>query len=89
MRPGIYYLPEHHAFEHVGIAPWPHIYANYQQDWIDAVTTLESWLNQYVGAHYSEWAYSQQRDMEYWHACVAFRQAKCKTLFLLQWTWNI
>lgn len=86
MRPGIFYLPEYHNFEHIAQAPWPHIYHNWQQDWVDAIATLEEWLNQYVGGHYSHWAYAQQQNQEYWHACIAFRLARDKTLFLLKWT---
>jgi hypothetical protein len=86
MRPGIFYLPEYHSFEHIGIAPWPHIYTDYQQDWILAVDTLEQWLNRYCGAHYSDWAYGQQQNQEYWQACIAFKLAKHKTLFLLTWS---
>ena len=87
MRPGIYYLPELHDFKYIGIAPWPHIYPNYNQqlDWVDAVNELEHWLERYIGPHYSTWAYSQQQDLEYWQACIAFKQEKYKTLFLLTW----
>ena len=86
MRPGIYYLPEHHDFEYIARAPWPHIYTDYQGDWVNAITTLEIWLNSHIGAHYSHWAYAQQQEQNYWEACVAFKQARYKTLFLLQWT---
>ena len=85
MRPGIYYLPEHHDFEFIARAPWPHIYDNYQGDWIMAITTLEEWLNQRIGAHYSHWAYAQQLEQNYWEACIAFKRARYKTLFLLTW----
>jgi hypothetical protein len=86
MRTGIYYLPENHNFKHIAIAPWPHIHSNWQLDWVDAIDTLESWLNLRIGPHYSAWAYSQQHDLEYWQACIAFKEAKYKTLFLLTWT---
>jgi hypothetical protein len=86
MRPGIFYLPEYHNFNYVGIAPWPHIHSNYQHDWVDAINTLEDWLNHRVGEHYKEWAYSTQQDQEYWQACVAFKREKYKTLFLLTWS---
>jgi len=85
MRDGIFYLPEYHNFSHIATVPWPHIHQDYQQDWIEAITTLETWLNRYAGSHYSEWAYSQQPAQEYWHACVAFRRAQAKTFFLLTW----
>jgi hypothetical protein len=86
MRPGIFYLPENHNFIHVGIAPWPHIHSAWQLDWVDALTTLENWLEQYCGPHYSQWAYAQQENLEYWQACVAFKEARHKTLFLLTWS---
>lgn len=86
MSPGIFYLPEYHNFEYIGIAPWPNILTEYQQDWIYAIETLEAWLNRYCGAHYSNWAYGQQSNQEYWQACIAFKQAKHCTLFLLTWS---
>lgn len=86
MRPGIYYLPEYHQFNYVARAPWPHIYTDYQQDWITAIEVLESWLTQHIGPHYSNWAYSQQINQDYWEACIAFRLDKYKTLFLLKWS---
>ena len=81
----IFYLPDYHEFEHVAVAPWPNLNQQ-QQDWVDSMTILEEWLNKYVGAHYAQWAYAQQQNLEYWQACVAFKQAKHKTLFLLTWT---
>jgi hypothetical protein len=86
MRPGIYYLPELHNFSHIATVPWPHIHTDWQQDWVNAIDTLEVWLNYHIGGHYSHWAYAQQHDQEYWHACVAFREAKYKTLFILAWS---
>jgi len=85
MPTGVFYLPEYHSFEYIARAPWPHIYHNYQQDWVDAIAELEQWLNRYAGPHYSEWAFGQQQGQEYWHACVAFKRERNKTLFLLTW----
>lgn len=85
MRPGIYYLPDYHDFKHQAVVPWPWRIQTGQQDWIDSIFTLEDWLNKHVGAHYSEWAYSQQQDLEYWQACIAFKRERNKTLFLLAW----
>ena len=79
------YLPEYHTFDYYALAPWPYDPLLYQQDWIRAVQTIESWLNQYTGPHLVEWAYSTQREQEYWQACIAFRREKYKTLFLLAW----
>ena len=85
MRSGIYYLPEYHNFEHLAVVPWPLSISDDQADWINSMWTLENWLNQYVGAHYAEWAYAQQKNLEYWQACIAFKQSRYKTLFLLTW----
>ena len=85
--PRSYYLPELHAFEHIAYATWPTILTPDQQlDWVNAVDCMEAWLNRYVGSHYSEWAYHNGTSINYWQACIAFRQARSKTLFLLQWT---
>jgi hypothetical protein len=84
--PTSYYLPELHAFEHVAIAPWPTVLNCHDQlDWINAVDCMETWLNRYVGSHYSCWAYHNGTSIDYWQACVAFKWARHKTLFLLQW----
>lgn len=81
--PGSYYLPEYHNFEYIARAPWP----NYdsQLDWVENIDVLESWLNQYVGQHYQRWAWATEQNQRSWEACVAFRWAKHKTLFLLTW----
>jgi hypothetical protein len=86
MPTGVFYLPESHSFEHFATAPWPHIHRNWQSDWVDSVDHLESWLNRYVGPHWASWAYAQQQNQEYWQACIAFKWAKHKTLFLLTWS---
>ncbi len=83
--PNIYYLPEYHDFEYVARVPWPKIYTNWQEDWVSSIETLETWLNQYTGRHWVEWAYSQQQNQCYWEACVAFKQDRNRTLFLLTW----
>jgi hypothetical protein len=79
-------LPEHHNFEHIARAPWPRVYQDYQTDWVMAIETLETWLNRYCGPHYQEWAFTTQQDHDFWQACVAFRQSRYKTLFLLTWS---
>jgi hypothetical protein len=85
MRPGIFYLPEYHDFKYTAVVPWPWVPISDQSDWIDSLFTLEDWLNRHIGPHYAEWAYSQQQDLEYWQACVAFKRERNKTLFLLTW----
>jgi hypothetical protein len=83
--PRSFYLPELHEFEHIAVAHWPKIIVNDQWDWVTAVDQMEQWLNQYIGCHYSNWAYHNGTSVDYWQACIAFRLAKHKTLFLLQW----
>ena len=85
MRPGIFYLSEQHEFSYIATVPWPSL-AIGQQDWINSMTQLEQWLDHYIGQHAVEWAYSRQRDLEYWQASIAFRQERSKTLFLLMWS---
>ena len=84
MSQGIYYLPESHNFEHIAIAPWPQ-FAELQMDWVTQMAELELWLNRYIGPHYAEWAYGPQEQYDYWTACIAFKRARSKTLFLLRW----
>ena len=84
--PKSFYLPDIHAFEHVATAHWPTVLTEHEQlDWISAVECMEVWLNRYVGGHYSHWAYHNGTSVDYWQACIAFKLAKHKTLFLLQW----
>jgi len=84
--PRSFYLPDVHPFTHIAVAHWPTVLTAYDQlDWVTAVDIMETWLNQYVGSHWSDWAYHNGTSIDYWQACIAFRQAKCKTLFLLQW----
>jgi beta-glucanase (GH16 family) len=54
-------------------------------DWIQGYLTMEQWLNQYVGGHWTRWAWATQRDHNSWEACVAFKWEKHRTLFLLTW----
>lgn len=82
--PKSYYLPEYHEFEYIARAPWPT--PQPQLDWIDQVATMEYWLEHYIGEHYKRWAWATEQNHEPWQACVAFKWAKHKTLFLLTWS---
>lgn len=84
--PRMGYLPDTHSFEHIAVAHWPTIIVADQWDWVSSVDTMESWLNRYIGSHYSAWAYHNGTSINYWQACIAFREARYKTLFLLTWT---
>jgi hypothetical protein len=80
------YLPEYHCFKHVAIVPWPRNNLYLQQDWVEAIETLESWLEQYTGPHLVEWAFTTSQEQEYWEACIAFKRERNATLFRLTWT---
>lgn len=81
---GQFYLPELHNFNYIARAPWPKPQA--QIDWIDQINLLETWLDSRVGPHYARWAWATEQDQQTWEACVAFKWAKHKTLFLLTWS---
>lgn len=77
------HLPEHHDFQYIARAPWPA--PQPQVDWIDQIACMEYWLDQYVGKHHLNWAWTTEQDHKTWEACVAFKWAKHKTFFLLTW----
>ena len=84
--PGKMYLPDLHAFDYVACAPWPGCDQDHQIDWIDSILILEEWLQQYVGAHYSHWAYHNAGwGLKPGYCSLAFRRAPDRTLFLLRW----
>lgn len=72
-------------FPHIALAPWPQTPSLEQLDWVNSVITLESWLEQYVGHHWSHWAYATRQEQEYWQACIAFKREQDKLLFVLRW----
>lgn len=78
-----FYLPEGHNFEHIARAPWP--IPQPQIDWVDQIVILENWLDNRIGPHLERWAWARNQEHESWQACVAFKYAKHKTLFLLTW----
>lgn len=63
-------------------APWPK--GGNQVDWVERIQELEDWLDQYVGAYTVEWEFAQSQHSGL--ACLAFRQERSKTLFLLCWS---
>lgn len=78
------YLPELHDFEHIALAPWPQY--DSQLDWVENISTLEEWLQTRIGPHWDRWAWATCQEHHTWEACVAFKMAQHKTLFLLTWT---
>ena len=79
------FLPEYHDFDYIALAPWPVDLGHRQIDWVNAIDTLEDWLQKYTGPHLVEWAFGTCREQHYWEACIAFRRERNKTLFLLTW----
>jgi hypothetical protein len=82
------YLPDFPVFpefQHIAVVPWPVDPRHNQQDWVNAVDTLEVWLESYIGCHYVNWVYHQVDYQEYWQACIAFRKDPDRTMFLLKW----
>jgi hypothetical protein len=76
------YVPVLHNFEHVAAVPWPGR-AGEQLDWIMGVYNVELWLQAYVGSKYQRWAWNM--GTEVYQVSVAFKYAKHRTLFLLEW----
>jgi hypothetical protein len=68
---------------YVAVAPWPLIELNGQCDWIATVSSVESWLNSYIGAHWAEWAWATYSLDSNNFCAVSFRREKYCTLFLL------
>ena len=77
-----YYLPASHAFDHIAYVPWPTLSAQ-QQDWIQRVDYMESWLNSNLGAHWASWAWHTAQASS--DCAVAFRWSRDQCLFLLKW----
>jgi hypothetical protein len=79
-----FYLPELHNFNYIALAPWPQ--PTVQIDWVDQIALLENWLDTRVGPHHTQWAWATVSEQTTREACVAFKWAKHKTLFLLTWS---
>ena len=77
------YRPELHNFEYIAEVSWPQG-TELQLDWITSMMTLTQWLEQYVGPHYSHWAWHTNQTSVY-ASTVAFRWARDRTLFVLRW----
>jgi len=56
-----------------------------QIDWVDAVETMEEWLEESVGHRWDTWVWAEYLALTPWHCGVAFHWEKHKTLFLLRW----
>lgn len=80
------YLPPDQRFRHIAQVPWPVDPRHLQSDWIAAIDTIDTWLEQQVGPHDKEWHAAESPTRDWTLACIAFREERMKTLFLLRWT---
>jgi hypothetical protein len=70
---------------YTAVVRWPLVERNGQPDWIDAVYSVEEWLERSVGPHYSRWVWSMW-SLNQAHLCsVSFARDPDTTLFLLRW----
>jgi hypothetical protein len=67
-----------------GVVPWPLIELNGQWDWISSVDSVESWLDQYVGHHYSDWTWTMWTLHQPNLCSVSFKREPDSVLFLLR-----
>ena len=60
---------------YTAVVPWPLVDRNGQPDWIDAIYTVEDWLEHSIGPHYSRWVWSMW-TLHQNHLCsVSFARA--------------
>jgi len=97
--PQMDWIPERQRkyFPYTAHALWPGVeqqkldilhpipYMGVQIDWVEAVETMETWLEQSVGVRYSSWVWAEYLAISSWHCGVAFHRARDRTLFLLRW----
>ena len=76
----------HCELPYTAVVPWPLVERNGQPDWIDAVLTVELWLELHVGRHYQHWAWNTLTLHQPYLCGVAFARSKDTTLFLLRWS---
>jgi hypothetical protein len=84
-------LSQREYFPYTAHALWPGIVGDaipveQQIDWVDAVSTMEEWLEGTIGGRYSRWVWAEHLAMTYWHCGVAFSRDQDRTLFLLKWS---
>ena len=77
------YVPHLHDFEYIANVAWPGRVGE-QLDWIIGISHVEFWLEQYTGPKYQRWAWNM--GTEVYQISVAFKYAKHRTLFLLNYS---
>ena len=97
--PQMDWIPERQRqyFPYTAHALWPGVepekldilhpmpYMGVQIDWVEALETMETWLEQSVGLRYSSWVWAEHLAISAWHCGVAFQEDRSRTLFLLRW----
>jgi hypothetical protein len=76
----------HPELPYRAVAPWPRIEYRGQWDWIESVGCVESWLEQYVGCHYSRWTWTMWTLDNPYLCSVSFAREPDSTLFLLRFS---
>jgi hypothetical protein len=67
-------------FKYSAQVNWGYL-AERQQDWIDTISSIEAWLEQYVGVKNEKWAWDDEPRPTF--HCIRFKYGKHLTLFLL------
>ena len=68
------------------VAPWPLIERNGCLDWVESVESVEIWLNEYVGSHYTRWTWTMWTLHNPYLCSVSFAREPDSTLFLLRFS---
>ena len=68
------------------VAPWPVVERNGMRDWVDSVESVESWLIEYVGPHWTRWTWDMMTLHNPYLCGVSFARESDSTLFLLRWS---
>jgi hypothetical protein len=76
----------HPLLPYQAVAPWPIVETRGHPDWIASVFYVESWLNDHIGSHFTDWTWYMW-NLESPHLCgVGFRKESNCTLFLLKFS---
>ena len=75
-------LIDRHSFEYTASIPWPSLQQQ-QLDWELGIRSIEHWLVDRVGSHFTHWAWTDSGTT--YQIGVAFRWDQDRTLFVLTW----
>jgi hypothetical protein len=94
--PQMDWIPERQReyFPYTAQALWPGVREQQQHqpipgmiqiDWVDALATMETWLETSIGLRYAQWVWAEHMAITAWHCGLAFHEERDRTLFLLRW----